>query len=183
MQNTIEEQRFGERPAGFSLPSVDGVSVSLESVIAARKGAVVIIWSNTCSHCLRYDEYLNDFPRRHPELGLLVLCSRQKETLEGLQKVVRQRKLSFPIAYDQDGVVAGQWYTRQTPRAFLLDATGALLYRGAIDNYKYPDDPEYIPYLEPAIRQFLNGEAIERQETASFGCAVQSVYYTLPKVL
>ena len=79
--------------------------------------------------------------------------------------------------------MASQWFTRQTPRAFLLDASGALLYRGAIDNYKYPDDPEYIPYLEPAIEQFLKGEPIARQETASYGCAIQSVYYTLPKAL
>jgi hypothetical protein len=55
------------------------------------------------------------------------------------------------------------------------------LYRGAIDNYKYAGDPEYVPYLEPAIAQFLSGSAITRQETASFGCAIQSVYYNLPK--
>ena len=64
-----------------------------------------------------------------------------------------------------------------------MDAQGALLYRGAVDNYKYSDDPEFVPYLEPAIQQFLHGQPIEKQETASYGCAIQSVYYTLPKAL
>ena len=31
--------------------------------------------------------------------------------------------------------------------------------------------------------EFLSGEAVQRAETASFGCAIQSVYYTLPKHL
>ena len=84
---------------------------------------------------------------------------------------------------DPAGQVADKWFTRQTPRAFLLDSNGALLYRGAIDNYKFPDDPEYIAYLEPALEQFLKGEPIARPETASYGCAIQSVYYTLGKAL
>ena len=58
-----------------------------------------------------------------------------------------------------------------------------LLYRGAIDNYKYPSDPEHQPYLEPAIEDLLAGRPIGRPETASFGCPVESVYYDLPKPL
>ena len=100
-----------------------------------------------------------------------------------MRKAAASRKLKFPIVHDPASVVANQWFTRQTPRAFLLDASGALLYRGAVDNYKYSDDPEYLAYLEPALDQFLAGRPVEKQETASYGCAIQSVYYTLPKAL
>ena len=58
-----------------------------------------------------------------------------------------------------------------------------LLYRGAIDNFKFPEDSDYQAYLEPAIASFLAGQPIARQETASFGCAIQSVYYILPNPL
>ena len=57
------------------------------------------------------------------------------------------------------------------------------LYRGAIDNFKFPEDNEYLAYLEPAIASFLAGQPIARAETASFGCAIQTVYYRLPKQL
>jgi len=40
-----------------------------------------------------------------------------------------------------------------------------------------------VPHLEPAIDDFLTGRPVERNETASFGCAIQSVYYILPKSL
>ena len=121
--------------------------------------------------------------KRIPDLGLLIVSSRQGEELESVKRAASQRKLKFPIVHDPAGQVAGLWFTRQTPRAFLLDSNRALLYRGAVDNYKYTDDPEYIPYLEPAVEQFLLGKPIEKPETASYGCAIQSVYYTLPKAL
>ena len=57
------------------------------------------------------------------------------------------------------------------------------LYRGAIDNFKYPEDNEYEAYLEPAIEQMLAGKPIARPEVPSFGCAIQSVYYTIPRPL
>jgi len=65
----------------------------------------------------------------------------------------------------------------------LIDSGLRLLYRGAIDNFRYPSDPEYQAYLQPAVEAFLAGKPVARAETASFGCAVQSVYYQLPKPL
>lgn len=182
MQNGIELQKFGEPLSDFSLQSLNGPTVSLGSKLAGKKGAVVVIWSSTCSHCIRYDKYFNSFEENHPDLSLIIVSARQGETLEGARMAASQRKLKFCILHDPASAVAKQWFTQQTPRAFLMDANRALLYRGAIDNYKYPDDPEHIPYLEPAIGEFLSGNPIARQETSSYGCAIQSVYYVLPKV-
>ena len=64
-----------------------------------------------------------------------------------------------------------------------MDAGGKLRYRGAIDNFKYPDDPEHAPYLETAIAELIAGAPIRRAETPSFGCPIESVYYTMPRPL
>jgi hypothetical protein len=170
LQNGNEPQKFGEPLSDFSLPSLSGPILTLSSKLEGKKGGVVVIWSSTCSHCIRYDKYLNS-------------SARQGETLDGAKMAAAQRKLKFCIVHDPVSGVARQWFTQQTPRAFLIDSSRSLLYRGAIDNYKYAEDPEYVAYLEPAIDQFLSGSAITRQETSSYGCAIQSVYYTLPKAL
>jgi hypothetical protein len=141
-----------------------------------------VIWSSTCSHCLRYDQYFNGFEARYPDLSLTVVSARQGETLEAVKLAARQRKLTCCILHDPTSSVARQWFTQQTPKAFLMDANRVLLYRGAIDNYKFPEDPEHVAYLEPAIGEFLSGKPITRQETSSYGCAIQSVYYNLPRV-
>jgi peroxiredoxin len=176
-------QGFGTVLDDFTLRNITGAEESLSGYMRAKMGAVVIFWSGLCSHCLRYDEYLNAFGARHPELGLVVVGPRQGEAPEQMLKTVADRGLTFPILHDPGSKVAVRWFTQQTPRVFLIDANRSLLYRGAIDNYKYPNDPEHIAYLEPAITEFLDGRPVSRAETASFGCAIQSVYYILPKSL
>ena len=165
----------------ISLPSLSGGKGALQTFLQGKKGVVVVFWSETCSHCLRYDTYLNEFTTKHPELGLVAIASRQGETADKIRATISERKLRFPVLHDADGSTAKQWYTQQTPRVFLIDSAMKLLYRGAIDNYKFAGDPEYQEYLEPAIAAFLAGNPVPRPETASFGCAIQSVYYLLPK--
>jgi len=167
----------------LTLSNVRGGSQSLGEFLRAKKGAVVIFWSCICSHCVRYDRYLSTFNETHPDLSLLAIASRKGETAQQIGDSTARRNLRFPILHDPDGSVASRWFTQQTPRAFLIDANRKLLYRGAIDNYKYPDDPNYVAYLEPAIKEFLAGQPLSRKDTASFGCAIQSVYYILPKQL
>jgi thiol-disulfide isomerase/thioredoxin len=182
--NEQEKQKFGEQLNDFTLQQVrTGTRLSLSQTVAGKKGAVVVFWSGVCSHCVRYDPFLNDFEKRHPELSLLTVASRHGETIDSIEAAIAERKLRFPMVHDPGGKVAANWCTKQTPRAFLMDANRTLLYRGAIDNFKYPEDPEFVGYLEPAIEQFLKGEPIARTETASYGCAIQSVYYILPRAL
>ncbi len=151
--------------------------------LAGKKGAVVVFWSGVCSHCGRYDAYFNGFARRHPELGFVAVASRQNETLDMIRRTIVERKLTSPILHDPGAQVADRWFAQQTPRAFLVNTDRVLLYRGAIDTFRYPGEPEYVEYLEPAISQFLAGETLCRAETPSFGCDIKSVYYVLPKLL
>jgi peroxiredoxin len=183
LHGETDPQRFGEPLPDFSLPDMEGQVLSLSSAVAGKQGGIAVFWSSICSHCVRYDSYLNSFQERHPGFALVVVAARSGETLAAVRKAVSQRGLRFTVLHDPSGKIAGQWFTQQTPRAFLMDSNRRLLYRGAIDNYKFAEDPGYLAHLEPAIEQFLAGAAIKQPETASFGCAIQSVYYTLPKAL
>jgi peroxiredoxin len=179
----VTKQEIGAPVSDFLLTAQDGQEVTLQGLLEGKRGAVVVFWSGICSHCVLYDQYLNGFAQQHPEIGMVAIASRQGETPDQIRGIAAKRKLTFPILHDPGGRVAEQWFTQQTPRVFLLDSNGILLYRGAIDNYKYPEDADHVQYLEPAIREFLAGAPLSRTETASFGCAIRSVYYHLPKTL
>jgi hypothetical protein len=176
-------QQIGCEIQDFRLPDLQGRVRSLQSELAGRKAAVVVFWSCVCSHCIRYDGYLNAFGGRHPDLALLAIASRQQETPHELLRAVRERNLAFPILIDSGAAVAAEWFTQQTPRAFLVGPDLSLQYRGAIDNFQFPDEPDYVAYLEPAIADLLAGRPIAQPDTPSFGCAIKSVYYQLPKIL
>jgi peroxiredoxin len=182
-QSNQEKQEIGGIVPDIELPCISGGTRSLSSFLEGKKGVVVVFWSETCSHCVRYDSYLNGFAGRHPEIGLFAVGSRSGENFETIRATAAERKLKFPILHDSGGKVAREWRTQQTPRVFLVDTERRLLYRGAIDNFRYPEDSEFQAYLEPAIEAFLAGKPIERTEVASFGCAIESVYYILPKPL
>ncbi len=173
-------QRIGGVAPEIELRGIDGKVHRLTAYLEGKKGAVVVFWSETCSHCVHYDPYLNGFSAAHPELGFFAVASRVGESFEQIRSTAAERNLKFPILHDPGAAVAKIWAVQQTPRVFLLDPGRILMYRGAIDNFKYPEDPEFQSHLEPAIASFLAGKPIERTETASFGCAVQSVYYILP---
>ena len=176
-------QEIGCVISDFSLGDLEGGARSLHRELTGRKAVVVVFWSCVCSHCLRYDEYLNTFRDRHPDIALLAVASRQQETPGELRQAVRERSLAFPILIDPGGRLAKQWFTEQTPRAFLTAGDMSLQYRGAIDNFQFPGDPDYTAYLEPAISDLLAGRPIAQPDTASFGCAIQSIYYQLQKII
>ena len=176
-------QEFGSQVPDFSLPLLDGSGErTLQHFLAGKQGAVMVFWSGVCAHCVRYDDYFNSFTQAHAQLGFAAIASRYGETLQQMRNAVQQRLLRFPILLDQSGAVARQWHSQQTPRCYLINAEGKLCYRGAIDNFKLPAS-EYISYLEPAITSFLACDPIARPETASFGCAIETVYYRLPRHL
>lgn len=183
MQKEFEKQTFGAPLPDFSLTDLNGRTVCLSDRLVGKEGAVVVFWSSTCSHCVRYDPTFNSFLQKHPGLAFLALASRHGETSDEVRKAALERKITFPLLLDPGGKIAAQWHTQQTPRTFLMDTNRRLLYRGAVDNFKYPEDPDYVPYLEPAIAEFLAGKPVSRPETASYGCAIQSVYYILPRAL
>ena len=179
------EQRIGAVLPDITLPSVTAPDHTwrLHEAAARGRGAVLVFWSSVCSHCSRYDEYLNTFTARHPELAFAAIASRQGESADDVRAALATRQLVFPTLYDDGSAVAHQLFTQQTPRVFLVDADSQLVYRGAIDNFKYPEDSEYEAYLEPAVESLLAGRPVARPDTPSFGCAISSVYYTIPKPL
>jgi peroxiredoxin len=175
-------QLLGAQIEDFSLPRIGGGHGALAELLAGRRALAVVFWSAVCSHCRRYDAYLNALAARG-DVGLAVVASRQGESAAALAAAARERGLAFPILHDADRRLARAWHVAQTPRVFLLDGERRLRYRGAIDNFKYPGDGERQAWLDDAIAAVVAGREVPRAETASFGCPVQSVYYGMPKPL
>src|SRR5262245_34251487 len=124
------KQPIGGAVPDFTLSQLGGQSRTLQSFMEGKRGAVVLFWSGVCSHCIRYDGYLNEFSHRHPEIALVGVASRHGETASQLQTTMAQRKLQFSILHDPKGSVAQQYFAEQTPRAYLIDPSRTLLYRG-----------------------------------------------------
>ena len=170
----------GRPAAGPAGPPSDDEPVTLDALLAGQRGAVIVFWSAVCSHCRRYDERLNALAEA--ELPLAVIGCRVGESMHDLETAQHERNLRFLLLHDA-GEIASTWKVKQTPTAFLLDAEGRTIYRGAIDDFSYPGTDGHRAYLDDAMRAHLEGRPIELATTSAFGCPTNSVYYRWPDVV
>lgn len=85
--------------------------------------------------------------------------------------------LYFAGKPDLKMAMARQLLARVTPEAVVLDATGRVRYRGAIDNYFF-DLGKHRPtatqhYLRDALNALLVNEAVAMPETEAVGCLIE----------
>src|SRR5579864_4976237 len=91
------EQKIGSVLPNVELPLVAPGSGAwrLHDVARQHRGAMLIFWSSVCSHCNRYDEYLNTFAARHAGIAVAGIASRQGESEEDVSKAMAARGLTF----------------------------------------------------------------------------------------
>ena len=80
--------------------------------------------------------------------------------------------LNFTILKDPGNQIADRYDAQVTPEAYLLDASGKLVYHGRIDNSRYG----YVitaTELRGAIEATLAGKPVEKAEVKAFGCSIK----------
>ena len=86
--------------------------------------------------------------------------------------------ISHPILLDETGAVGKTYGATNTPHVFVIDATGTLAYRGAVDNSpdgegESPAGGKLVSYLEEAVASVLAGQPVKTPETKAYGCSVK----------
>lgn len=80
------------------------------------------------------------------------------------------------VLLDEDGRVGKAYGARTTPHMFIIDAEGALVYRGGIDD-KPSTKPESLEgarnYVAEALDALRTGGEIPASDTRPYGCSVK----------
>jgi peroxiredoxin len=76
---------------------------------------------------------------------------------------------------DSAGELGHKYGMRTTPQMFVIDATGMLVYQGAIDDRPSPSgDPRTAHnYVRTTIQQLQAGEKVTVSQTKPYGCSVK----------
>lgn len=165
--------QMGEKVSGFHLTDSSGNAHTLEDY--AGKILVLEFWSFKCPVSLAYDERVAQLQSKYSqrEVVVLAVASNRNESPVEVQRNAANLKLPFPVLLDRDGALADKVGATHTPSVVILDRTGKLSYRGAIDNNKRTDERGRVAYVEEALDALLAGLPVPQAETKVFGCSIK----------
>lgn len=149
------------------LYTTDGAPFSLLELLDDSPATVLIWWASTCPCVKRYEKRVAALAQRHPALTFVHIASNADD---GPEEIARA-KAPLPILHDPTGELATQLGVRSTPTVVVLSPTGAVLYRGWLDNEHDVNDPDREPWLEDKLARIARGDEALTQ-TPTWGCTV-----------
>jgi len=171
---------LGTPAPDFSLPSVDGRTVSLADVTGA-KGTLVMFICNHCPFVKHVADELAALGREYLPQGVGIVAissndvaSHPADSPEQMVHEAEQRGYVFPYLYDETQAVAQAYHAACTPDFFLFDASRKLVYRGQLDASRPGNGiPVTGADLRAALDAVLAGRPVGPDQVPSLGCNIK----------
>ena len=171
---------LGTQAPDFSLPNVDGRTVSL----ADFSGAPALLVMFICNHCPFVKHVADELARLATDYrarGAASVGNNANEaenfpadSPEKMKEEAAARGYSFPYLYDERQAVAQAYHAACTPDFFLFDGSRRLVYRGQLDDSR-PNSgiPVTGRDLRAALDAVLDGKPVAEAQRASLGCNIK----------
>lgn len=129
------------------LPDLDGKSISLKEA-AGDRPCVVVFACNHCPYVQSVETELGCIAADNDDVTWIAICSNDPQAypdddIPGLREQAARASWDFPYLVDADQSVARTFGAVCTPDFFVFDGTGALTYRGAMDDAR-PRQPQPV---------------------------------------
>ncbi|MGJ3246117.1 MAG: thioredoxin family protein [Elainellaceae cyanobacterium] len=164
----------------FELPGVDGSVHHLARYLDRYQAVGVIVM---CNHCPYVKLYLDRLKRIQAEfqshrftlIGINANDDHQfpDDSFETMRTFAVAQQLNFPYLRDVTQDVARTFKAERTPEAFVINQSGIICYRGAIDDNAQHPDAVTTHYLRDAIAQLLSIGRVKHSSTRAVGCSVK----------
>jgi len=171
---------LGERAPNFSLPNVDGKTVSLKD-FNGKPGLLVIFMCNHCPFVIHLRSALAAFGKDYQAKGLGMvginsndITTHPDDSPERMKGEAKSAGYTFPYLFDESQEVAQAYGAACTPDFFLFDAEHRLVYRGQFDDSR-PGNGKPITGadLRAACNAVLAGTAVTTKQKPSIGCNIK----------
>ncbi len=146
VSQTVE---VGKRVPAYTATWLDGSRFDL----AAERGNVVMLnlWATWCGPCRYEIPELEQLHARYSAQRFKVIgVSVDEGPVEEVRKFVADQKMTYPVALDPQGRLAGLFRTTVLPTTAIIDRTGKVVWMSA--GVVNMTDTEMIGALETALR-------------------------------
>jgi peroxiredoxin len=164
---------IGAAAPDFMLPDADGRAHSLAS-LKGKSGTLILFIATECPVSNAYNARMQKLADDYRERGVNVvgINSNVAESAAEVKEHAAANGLNFTIMKDFGNKIADRYDAQVTPEAYLLDASGKLVYHGRIDNSRYGIVVTSTE-LRDAIEATLAGKPVEKARVKAFGCSIK----------
>lgn len=171
---------FGWKAPDFSLPGVDGRTVSFDD-IRGRSGTLVMFICNHCPYVLAIlDRIIRDASDlKALGIGVVAISANDAtaypdDSFENMKEMARRRDFPFPYLFDETQSVARGYGAACTPDFFGFNRADQLQYRGRLDASRNTAGPADLRRdLFEAMRAVAKTGQGPRDQIASVGCSIK----------
>jgi peroxiredoxin len=171
-RNAAEPPAKPKTMASFELPDQSGAVRKLADY-SNRKALLVIFTGTQCPQANRFLPEIEKIARTYGERGVAVLAvNANRNEQEEIEAHAKENGISYPVLKDAEHALADAMAIEVTPTALVVDASGAVRYRGRIDRTEmgFASTGEDV---RAALDAVLEGREVERPETEVLGCTVR----------
>jgi peroxiredoxin len=142
---------------------------------------VAIVFTGTaCPVSERYIPRVNALARKYENRGVdfLAINSNASESDAAVARHARLSDVEIPVLKDPDNRVADLVLAESTCEALLIDRSGTLCYRGAIDDERASGSRRGAPehnYLDRAIEAVIEGKPVSPELTPVAGSPIERI--------
>ena len=171
---------LGTKAAAFSLPNVDGKTVSLADFSKAP-ALLVVFMCNHCPYVKWIAAGLAQLARDYQAKGVAVvginsndIAAHPDDAPAAMAREAKSRGYTFPYLFDATQRVAQAYKAACTPDFYVFDKDQKLVYRGQMDASR-PDSgiPVTGKDLRAALDAVLAGNPVPSDQKASIGCNIK----------
>jgi peroxiredoxin len=174
----------GQPAPDFTLSDTEGHPFHLAD---AKGKTVVLEWFNPGCPFVRASHTkgsLRDAAKRHTAEGVVWLGvnsaapGNQGYGADATREGKSKYGLEHPILLDPSGDVGHAFGATNTPHIFVIDPSGTLVYRGAVDNApdgegESPTDGKLVSYVDATLADLAAGRPVAVASTKAYGCSVK----------
>jgi len=166
---------IGSAIEDFTLPDADGVNHSLKSLMG-KKGAVIIFVATKCPVSNAYNDRMEKVYEDYQAKGINVIGinANSTEPAAEVKSHAAEKGLKFAILKDDGNKIADRLGANHTPEAYVIDASGKLVYHGRIDNAQNTANITSND-LRDTLDAILAGKPVPKTTSMAFGCSIKRV--------
>ena len=175
-----ETAAIGEPAPDFTLTDTDGKSVTLSE----QKGSTVVLeWFNPGCPFVKYAHGssgpLNSLPSAWSSKGVHWFAvnsgapGKEGAGLDTNKQAKASWSMSYPVLLDESGTVGHEYGATSTPTIVVIDSTGVVRYKGALDDAPLGQGGVGRAYANDAITAVTKGGKVGVPSTKSYGCSVK----------